>query len=119
MIKLSDSEWKIATALWSNNSMTVMELTKSFSDDTGWSKNVVITLLKRMEEKGAISFTQDGRTKNFYMVIDRSEAEMEETTTFLDKVYSGNVGLMISNLIKSDKLSREDIEELQKILEDS
>lgn len=119
MIKLSDSEWKIATCLWANESMTITELTNELSSDTSWSKNTIITLLKRMEEKGAVSYVQEDRAKKFFAVIDKSEAETEETTSFLDKVYSGNVGLMISNLIKSDKLSKEDIEELQKILEDT
>lgn len=119
MIKLSDAEWRVATELWNNESMTITELTKSLKSETGWSKNTIITLLKRMEEKDAIYYVQEDRAKRFYPKIDRTEAEIEETETFLDKVYSGNVGLMISNLIKSDKLSKEDIEELQKILEDS
>lgn len=119
MIKLSDAEWKIATALWDNGSMTITELTKYLESDTGWSKNSIITMLKRMEEKEAISFIQEDRAKRFFTKINRTEAEVEETTTFLDKVYSGNVGLMISNLIKTDKLSKEDIEELHKILEDN
>lgn len=118
MIRLSDSEWKIATYLWDNGSMTITELTKVLSSETGWQKNTVITLLKRMEEKNAVSHNQDSRAKSFYMQIDRTEAEIEETESFLDKVYSGNVGLMISNLVRSDKLSKDDIEELLKILEE-
>ncbi|MBO7676656.1 MAG: BlaI/MecI/CopY family transcriptional regulator [Erysipelotrichaceae bacterium] len=51
--------------------------------------------------------------------MDRTEAELEETTSFLDKVYNGKVGLMITNLIKSEKLSKEEIEELHKILEEN
>lgn len=119
MIKLSDAEWKIATALWDNGSMTITELTKYLDKETGWSKNSIITMLKRMEEKEAVSFVQEDRAKRFFAKIDRTDAELEETTSFLDKVYSGNVGLMISNLIKTDRLSKEDIEELQRILEDN
>lgn len=119
MIKLSDSEWIIETKLWDNGSMTITELTKSLKDETNWSKSTIITLLKRMEEKGACYFEQEDKAKRFYPGISRNEAEIEETTSFLDKIYSGNVGLMISNLIKSDKLSKKDIEELQKILEDN
>lgn len=119
MIKLSDAEWKIATCLWDNGSMTITELTKYLSEDTGWGKNTIITLLKRMEEKDAVYFVQEDRAKRFFAKVNRTEAELEETESFLDKVYSGNIGLMISNLIKSDKLSKEDIEELHRILEDN
>ena len=119
MIKLSDSEWKIASKIWENGSMTITDLTKSLKDETGWSKNTIITLLNRMESKDAIYYIQEDRAKRFYTKVSREEAEIEETTFLLDKIYNGNVGLMISNLIKSDKLSEEDIEELQKLLEDT
>ena len=118
MIRLSDSEWKIISCLWNNGSMTLMELTKELNNETGWSKNTIITMLKRMIEKNAVRFVQEGRTKRFFPSVDRAEAEMEETESFLDKVYSGNVGLMISNLIRSDKLTKEEINELLSILEE-
>ncbi|MBO7676657.1 MAG: BlaI/MecI/CopY family transcriptional regulator [Erysipelotrichaceae bacterium] len=51
MIKLSDAEWKIVTCLWDKGSMTIAELTKFFSNDTGWCRNAIITLLNRMELK--------------------------------------------------------------------
>ena len=48
----------------------------------------------------------------------RTEVELEETTTFLDKVYKGNVGLMISNLIGSKQLTDKQLEELRRIIEE-
>ena len=47
-----------------------------------------------------------------------TEAEMEETASFLDKVYKGNVGLMISTLIGSEKLTEEQLAELRRIIEE-
>ena len=118
MIKLSDAEWKVVSALWQEGAMTITELTKHLYDSTGWSKNTIITLLKRMQEKEAVSYVQEDKAKRFYPLIDRTEAEIEETTSFLDRVYKGNVGLMISNLISSDRLTKEEIKELQRILEE-
>ena len=117
-MRLSDSEWKIADCLWNNESMTITELTHELSPDTGWSKNTIITLLKRMIDKGAVTYVQEDRAKRFCPVIDRTEAELEETTSFLDKVYKGNVGLMISNLIGSEQLTEEQLEELRKIIKE-
>jgi len=115
-MRLSDAEWKIADCLWDNGSMTITELTRELGAITGWSKNTIITLLKRMIEKGAVNFVQEERAKRFYPAINRTEAELEETESFLDKVYKGNVGLMISNLIGSEKLTNEQIEELRRII---
>ena len=117
-MRLSEAEWKIADCLWRNNSMTITELTRELGSVTGWSKNTIITMLKRMVEKGIVTFVQEGRTKWFSAAIDRTEAELEETTSFLDKVYGGNVGLLISNLKCSDKLTKEQLEELKRIIEE-
>lgn len=117
-MRLSDAEWKIADCLWKKESMTITELTHELAPVTGWTKNTVITLLKRMIEKGAVTYVQEDRAKRFSPAIDRTEAELEETTSFLDKVYKGNVGLMISNLIGSDQLTEEQIEELRRIIKE-
>ena len=99
--------------------MTITELTKELKPVTGWTKNTIITLLKRMTDKGAVTYVQEDRAKRFCPAIDRTEAEMEETTSFLDKVYNGNVGLMLSNLIGSEQLFEAQLEELRKIIEES
>ena len=115
-MRLSDSEWKIADCLWNNGDMTITELTKELRPVTGWSKNTIITMLKRMTEKGAVTFVQEDKAKRFHPAIDKTEAELEETESFLDKVYKGNVGLMISNLLDSDKLTDEQLAELKRII---
>ena len=72
--------------------------------------------MKRMIDNGAVTYVQEDRAKRFRTVIDRTEAELEETTSFLDKVYKGNIGLMISNLIGSEQLTEEQLEELRQII---
>jgi len=69
-----------------------------------------------MTEKGAVTFVQEDKAKRFHPAVARAEAELEETTSFLDKVYKGNVGLMISNLIDSDQLTDEQLAELRRII---
>ena len=98
-MRLTESEWKIANCLWKKAPMTIAEITEELSATTGWTRFTVITLLKRMTEKGAVSFVQEGRTKKFSPSIDKKDAENEEVTSLLDKVYDGNAGLLISSLI--------------------
>lgn len=116
MVKLSDAEWKIMNLLWEKGSMTTMEITREMEQSIGWTKSTVITLLKRMESKESISYRLDNKTKLYSPNIEKNQAELEETKSFLNKFYSGNLGLMVSNLIKQEALSEEEIEELHRIL---
>ena len=54
MISLSNGEWKIMKLLWQYETMTVGQIVTAMEGDTDWSKNTVFTMLKRLEEKGAV-----------------------------------------------------------------
>ena len=77
-MRLTDSEWKIANCLWEKKSMTIAEITSELSESTAWTRFTVITLLKRMLEKGAVSYVQKGRTKIFSPAIEKTEAENQK-----------------------------------------
>ena len=85
-------------------------------DSTGWSKNTVITLLKRMEDKQAVEYVQSGNAKNYYSVVKRKDVALEETQGFLKRIYNGSIGMMVNSLIKEKALTKEEISELYDIL---
>ena len=116
-MNLSDSEWKLMNRLWDRSPMTITELTAALREDTGWSKNTIITMLSRLEAKGAVRYEEGGRAKQYFPTVDREDAARAETESFLSKVYGGSLGLMVSNLVESHALTEADIAELSAILE--
>lgn len=115
-VNLSDSEWKLMNRLWQQAPRTIMELTAALRDETGWSKSTVITMLSRLEAKGAVSHQEGGRAKRYFPAIGREDAAQAETESFLGKVYGGSLGLMMSAMVESRALTEEDIAELAAIL---
>lgn len=116
-INLSDSEWKLMNHLWDTPSMTIMELTNALKEETGWSKNTVITMLSRLESKGAVQYTKQGRARHYTPAVNREDVAQAETENFLDKVYGGSLGLMVNAMVDSHALTEQDIAELSAILE--
>lgn len=116
-INLSDSEWKLMNCLWEQSPRTITELTAALRPDTGWSKNTVITMLSRLEAKGAVRHQEGERAKRYFPVMDRRDAAQAETENFLGKVYGGSLGLMMSAMVESRRLTEDDIAELSAILE--
>jgi len=114
-INLSDSEWKLMNRLWEHHPMTITELTAALRDDTGWSKNTIITMLSRLEAKEAVRHEEGGRAKHYFPAIVREEAVLAETETFLSRV--GGLGLMMSALVESRGLTEDDVAALSAILE--
>ncbi len=116
-VNLSDSEWKLMRRLWERSPRTITELTAALQEETGWGKHTVITMLSRLEAKGAVRHEEGQRAKQYYPSLRQADAARAETESFLSKVYGGSLGLMMSAMVESRQLTEADIAELSAILE--
>ena len=115
-INLTNSEWYVLDCLWERSPMTVMELVAALGDRLGWAKSTTITTLRRMEEKGLVHCEISGKGKSYTPAVEQESAVISETKSFLDRVYRGSVGLMMSAMARRQELSPEEITELREIL---
>lgn len=113
---LTTSEWYVLDCLWEHAPQTVMELVAVLGDKVGWAKSTTITILRRMEDKGLIRAEIQGRGKHYFPCVDRQSCTRAQTRSFLDRVYQGSVGLMVSAMAQEKALSREEIDVLYEIL---
>lgn len=116
---LTNSEWYVLDCLWGQEPRTAMELVAQLREKVGWAKSTTITTLRRMEDKGLVSVEVRGRTKYYTPAVERQKAVRGETRSFLDKVYQGSVGLMVSAMAQEHALSEEDIRQLYAILKEA
>ena len=115
-LTLTHSEWNVLDCLWDRSPMTVMELVAALRERVGWAKSTTITTLRRMEDKGLVRAEVRGRTRHYFPAVDRARAVRRETRSFLDRVYRGSVGLMVSAMAQDQALTREEIDALYEIL---
>ncbi len=115
-VKLTGSEWSVLDSLWRENPQTVMQLVANLRQTVGWAKSTTITTLRRMEEKGLVHCEIAGKGKSYTPAVEQEQAEISETRSFLDRVYRGSVGLMMTAMAQRQELSREEIAELREIL---
>ena len=116
-IALSAGEWRIMERLWERNPKTVMELVRELGPDTGWSKSTIVTMVGRLEAKGAVAYTEGGRARQYVPAVPRNQAALEETESLLHRIYRGSVGMMVNTLADGRGLTDQDIEELSAVLE--
>ena len=111
-IQITEAEWKIIECLWDHAPQTMGEITATLEPATGWTRQTVITLLKRMTDKGAVSMDDSGRAKKYTPLITREEASAEETHKFLNHVFRGKASLLVNQLVDNGHLSAEDLQEI-------
>ena len=116
-VKLTASEWSVLSCLWEDSPRTVMQLVGALGGQVGWAKSTTITTLRRMEEKGLVRAEQGARGKLYTPAVEREQAVTAETHSFLDRVYQGSVGLMMSAMARRQELSGDEVAELRAILD--
>lgn len=116
-INLSNSEWMIMKCLWDKTPLTVTQIAKAMEDKVGWAKSTTKTLISRMEAKGYLRYEEGGKAREYYPSVQRSEAVLAETKSFLSRLYNGSLGMMINTLVDHHNLSQQEIKELRAILD--
>ena len=51
------------------------------------------------------------------VALDQADACRRETRSFLDRLYGGSLGLMVSTLVGTEALTPDDVEELEELLQ--
>lgn len=114
---ITDSEYSIMKVLWaSDKMMTVSDVVDSLNESE-WTASTVSTFLQRLLKKGVISCEKRGKTNLYYPLLLQNEYVLEETESFLSKIYKGSVKNLVAALYENDKLSQEDVSDLKKMFD--
>ncbi len=115
-VTVTSREWYLMDCLWASSPKTLMQLVAELKMRIGWSKSTCATMVRRMTEKGLIAYKEEGKTKFFYPLLEKEKVAKKETRAFIQRIYDGSIGMMMSALAE-DGLSRQDIQELKKLIE--
>ncbi|MCM1991961.1 BlaI/MecI/CopY family transcriptional regulator [Oceanirhabdus seepicola] len=117
--KISDSEFEVMKIIWEIHPVRAKQINELLSTKKDWTEQTIKTLINRLLKKNAISFKKEGRTYLYYPIITEKDYMNRESKSFLQKFYDGSLNAMFSYFIKDKNLSKGDIEELKKLLEES
>lgn len=117
--KISDAELEILEVLWAaGGALNANEIRARLNEKKDWERTTVLTLIRRLLDKGVIA--QEKREVYYYLpCVERSSYVKEETKSFLNKFFKGNAKNLAAALIEDENLSREDIEELRAYFQDN
>lgn len=112
-VTISDAELEILEILWAADcAMNANEIRGILNQSRDWERTTVLTFINRLVKKGVIS--QEKREVYYYTpCIRREEYVKEETKNFLDKMFRGSSKSLVAALVRSEALTKEDIEELR------
>jgi BlaI family penicillinase repressor len=113
--KISEAEFQVMKVLWKRSPMTASEIIEELKKDTDWSPKTIHTLINRLVEKKAVE-VKKLTPYQYSPLIEEDAYKGEEVHSFLKKMYDGSLNMLVASFIRDEKLSREEIEDLKKIL---
>jgi BlaI family transcriptional regulator, penicillinase repressor len=115
-IKLTRFEMEIMDALWDLGSASIREIHDRLPERKRPAYTTVQTIIRRLEEKGAVRQTkQIGNAHIFEPVVTREAAHRRLIDELLD-LFGGSARPLMAHLAEAGKLSLEDLRELESIL---
>ena len=119
MVELSDAEIYIMNIVWKNGQATSFDILKKVKEDKKLSKNTIRTLLARMVKKKAIYIHEKyGKTYLYKPLINRNEFLRVEKSNFLKNIYRGTLECMMLNFVEEEDLSKDEVDELLRKIEE-
>lgn len=109
--KLFSSEIKVMELLWKNGEMSAKELAAELGKSIGWSKTTTYTVIKKCVEKGAVLRKDPGFICE--AAVSKSEVQESEAFELIERLFEGSPDLLVSALIGSGKISREQLRNLR------
>lgn len=113
---ISEAEWKVMECLWGEENLTLKQIAGRLKD-TKWSYSTIRTMVTRLMDKGVIDADRSSTNFKYFAVAPEKECKIEETKSFLTRVFDGSLAMMVSTLAKQEGLSKKEITELKKIIE--
>ncbi|MBX9656460.1 BlaI/MecI/CopY family transcriptional regulator [bacterium] len=117
---LPDSELEVLRVLWKKERATAREVWAELQDQgSEWTYATVNTLLQRLEAKGLAASDKSRMTYVYWPEISRSQVVKRRVKQLVDKLYDGRGSSLVMHLLKSQRLSGDEVTEIRQLLDDS
>ncbi|MHB8814905.1 MAG: BlaI/MecI/CopY family transcriptional regulator [Steroidobacteraceae bacterium] len=115
---ISEAESAVLAVLWRNGTATAEDVIAALAAPRNWQESTVKTLLGRLLKKGAVRAQKDGRRFIYSPTLAREEWLSRESESLLNRLYGGRVAPLVAHFSRHRKLSKRDIRELKRLIEE-
>lgn len=112
----TETELSILKILWDEGPSTVHEVQEALPRDSGYT--TVLKFLQIMHDKGIVDREKDGRAHRYWSLLDKEETQQKMLGDFTNRLFDGSVQQLMQRAVSSDKLDRDDLNELEKLLQE-
>jgi predicted transcriptional regulator len=115
---VTDAELDVLRALWDVGPATIRALTDRLYPSGGTSEYATVQkLLERLEGKGHVARTAEGRQNVYHATVEREELVARRLRDTAEELCDGSLTPLLTQLVSAGKLSREELRELRRVVD--
>ena len=115
--QLGRMQFRIMQVLWDRGRANAREITDALNETEQVAHSTVQTLLRQLEAKGAVGHEAEDRTFFFFSRVKEDRVKRTAARDVLDRVFGGNVGSLVAHLLKNERMSRDELDELRRLID--
>jgi predicted transcriptional regulator len=117
--RVTDGELSILQVLWDRGEATSREITAALHEEATDPKMASVQkLIERLEAKGCVARDRRERAHRFRPLVSRERFLRSRLQSLADRLCDGAVVPLVTTLLQSERLPKEQREELRKLVED-
>ena len=116
-VQLGRMQFRIMQVLWDRGRASARDITDAPARGNRWPTARSRPLLRQLEAKGAVGHVEQGRTFVFFPRLKEDKVKRTAARDLLERVFGGSAGSLVAHLLKEERLSRTEIEELHRLIE--
>jgi len=115
--KPTAAELEILHVLWAKGPSTVREVLDSLNETKAMGYTGVLKLLQIMTAKGTVRRDESQRAHVYEAVRPAEQTKRQLASDMLERVFEGSASQLMMHALSGHKASRQEIEELHRILD--
>ena len=118
-VKPTESELEILQILWKNSTATVRDVHEELAQSKDVGYTTTLKLMQIMHEKGLVKRDESMRTHVYQAAVNKEKTQKHLLTKMIDSLFGGSSTQLVLQALGSgeQKVSAEEMEEIQKLIE--
>lgn len=114
---LGETEMEVLHHVWNVGEASVADIRNRILEDRKVAYTTIMTVMKNLADKGYLKYRKEGISYIYSAAIDPSNVQFNLVDRLVDKVFHGSPRDLVQALVKNEKLSEKDRDEIKKLIE--
>ena len=115
---LTEVELEMMNILWKRGSGTVNDVLQALPPRRKLAYTSVSTMLRILEQKGALSSKKEGRGHTYFPELAKQEYETKSVQHLVTNVFGGAPSQLVQRLLEAESITEEELQSIRDLLKE-